>query len=77
MPRREDDSRSNAPEGVRSVRVAYTVAARDAVDGPRPATCTPRSGSLFKVGQTKVTCTATDRSGNTAKKTFTITVKRA
>jgi hypothetical protein len=36
--------------------------------------CTPASGSIFPVGTTTVTCTATDTSGNTATCTFTVTV---
>ena len=37
--------------------------------------CTPASGSTFTLGQTIVTCTAQDASGNTATKTFTVTVR--
>jgi hypothetical protein len=36
--------------------------------------CTPASGSRFALGQTHVTCTATDISGNTASCTFKVTV---
>ncbi len=36
-----------------------------------------QSGSAFKVGRTKVTCSATDSSGNIARTQFTITVKRS
>lgn len=60
---------------VRRARVSYAVKASDTVDGPVPVTCTPRSGSRFKVGKTRVSCTATDNSGNTATTQFTITVK--
>lgn len=56
--------------------VKFAVTAQDAVDGSVPVACTPRSGGHFKVGRTKVTCTATDSSANTAKATFTVTVKR-
>jgi HYR domain len=63
-----------APKGKR-VRVRYTVTARD--DGRAvPVTCTPRSGSVFKQGYTKVTCSATDASGNTTSATFVVTVQR-
>ena len=58
------------------VRVRYTVTAKDAEDGLVRASCTPRSGSLFKSGRTTVRCSATDASGNTAKATFVVTVKR-
>src|SRR6185436_13662216 len=36
--------------------------------------CNPPSGSIFPVGTTTVTCTATDTSGNTATCSFTLTV---
>ena len=36
--------------------------------------CNPPSGSVFPVGTTTVTCTATDTSGNTATCSFTVTV---
>jgi hypothetical protein len=58
------------------VRVRYAVTARDADGRAVPATCAPRSGSFFKRGQTKVTCSATDANGNTASATFVVTVKR-
>jgi hypothetical protein len=38
------------------------------------ATCSPPSGSVFPIGTTTVTCTATDASGNTVRGTFTVTV---
>jgi HYR domain len=65
-----------APKGKKSVRVRYAVSANDAVDGPVSATCAPASGSSFRVGHTRVRCTATDSSANTATVGFTITVKR-
>jgi endo-1,4-beta-xylanase len=37
-------------------------------------TCVPPSGSLFPLGTTTVTCTATDTSNNTRNCTFTVTV---
>lgn len=40
-----------------------------------PFTCEPSSGSLFPIGTTPVTCTATDGAGNTASCTFNITVE--
>jgi hypothetical protein len=36
--------------------------------------CTPPSGSIFPVGTTTVTCSATDVLGNTATCSFTVTV---
>ena len=65
-----------APKKAKSMRVRYTVKASDAADGAVPASCKPRSGISFKVGRTKVSCSATDSSGNTANRQFTITVRR-
>lgn len=56
------------------VRMTYAVGVQDDTD-PRPkASCTPRSGSTFPVGTTKVTCTAEDASGNRSSASFKITV---
>lgn len=64
-----------APREAKSVRVTFKVTARDDADGSLPVTCAPRSGSRFKLGKSRVTCAATDASGNTATARFTITVK--
>jgi hypothetical protein len=58
------------------VRVRYAVTATDAVDGSVPATCKPASRRFFRVGRTKVTCSAVDSSANAGEVTFTVTVKR-
>jgi hypothetical protein len=60
----------------KSARVRYTVTAHDAVDGAVRVKCTPPSGSTFKLGRTKVTCIATDTSGNTAQASFVVRVRR-
>jgi len=65
-----------APAGVKRVRVRFGVSATDAVDGSVPIACKPRSGSLFKLGRTRVSCSATDSSANTADATFVVVVKR-
>ena len=54
--------------------VKFDVSAIDFVDGPRPVTCAPASGTAFPVGATKVTCTSTDAAGNKGTAAFTITV---
>jgi hypothetical protein len=61
----------------RRVKVSYAVTASDTVDGTVPVTCRPPSGSRFKVGKTRVSCTASDSSGNTATTQFTVTVRAA
>jgi hypothetical protein len=47
----------------------------DAVDGVGSASCTPASGTLFPIGDTTITCTATDAHGNTSTSTFVVHVK--
>lgn len=54
--------------------VTFTASAVDLVDGPRPVTCTPASGSTFPLGTTTVQCSASDLHGNTANGSFTVTV---
>jgi hypothetical protein len=61
---------------VRAVRVRYVVTAQDDVDGSIPAKCMPRSGSRFRIGRTRVTCTAQDSSANVAAARFIVAVKR-
>ena len=56
------------------VAVTYSATATDAVDPSPTVACTPPSGSTFAPGTTTVTCTATDASGNSASKSFTVTV---
>jgi len=56
--------------------VAYAgQTAVDLVDGALPTTCTPPSNATFALGASTVTCTATDRRGNTGENFFTITVR--
>lgn len=64
-----------APRGSTRVRVAYSVGARDDVDGAVPASCSPRSGARYPIGRTSVTCSATDASGNTGTASFVVAVK--
>ena len=66
-----------APRGKKRVRVRYAVSARDDVDGAIHAACTPKSGAWFRVGRTRVRCSAADSSGNESRATFLVTVKRA
>jgi hypothetical protein len=56
------------------VPVTWRAKAEDDCD-PRPSVaCNPPSGSFFGLGTTTVTCTATDRCGNSASCQFTVTV---
>ena len=60
----------------KTARVRFAVTAQDDRDGAVPVRCTPRSGSRFRIGRTRVTCEATDSSGNTGRARFVVTVKR-
>jgi hypothetical protein len=48
--------------------------ATDLVDGVVPVACAPVSGSVFALGVTPVTCTATDAHSNTATTGFNVTI---
>ncbi|MEI7034377.1 VWA domain-containing protein [Streptomyces pratensis] len=50
-------------------RISYTATATDPQEGALPVECAPASGSLFPVGETTVTCSATDSAGNTGRDT--------
>ncbi len=52
--------------------ITYDVTVIDDVGGVVPINCIPPSGSIFPIGRTVVTCTATDATGNVATKSFTI-----
>ena len=54
--------------------VTWTSSATDAVDGPRPVTCTPESGTLFPMGDTLVSCSATDTLGQETNALFIVSV---
>lgn len=54
--------------------VRFTATAGDAVDGPVPVTCAPAARTRFPPGATTVACQATDRAGNRATGTFTVSV---
>ena len=56
--------------------VTFSVSATDDKDGIVTPTCSPKSGSNFAIGKTTVTCTATDKVGNIATKSFTVTVTK-
>jgi hypothetical protein len=64
-----------AARGARTARVTFAVSADDDVDGRLPALCKPGPGTRFKLGTTRVTCSAADTSGNAATAAFAVTVK--
>ncbi len=54
--------------------VTFSASANDAVDGGLSPSCTPSSGSTFPLGQTTVTCSATDNHSNTGSASFKVNV---
>lgn len=54
--------------------VNFTVSAIDQEDGSIAATCDQVSGSMFSIGTTTVSCSATDSASNTANGSFNVTV---
>ncbi|MET0165776.1 MAG: PxKF domain-containing protein, partial [Vicinamibacterales bacterium] len=61
--------------GPNGTAVAYTAPnATDLVDGVFPANCLPSSGSIFALGATTVSCSATDKAGNSASSSFQVSV---
>ena len=57
--------------------VTYRVVATDERDGRVAVACLPPSSSTFPVGVTPVSCSASDRAGNTAARGFSVVVVRA
>jgi hypothetical protein len=55
--------------------VVFAASALDAVDGSLPVSCVPASGSIFSIGATTVSCSATDSSRHTASGSFSIEVR--
>lgn len=55
--------------------VTYSATALDNIDGVRPVTCVPTTGSTFAIATTTVNCSASDAAGNTANGSFTVTVQ--
>jgi hypothetical protein len=70
------DKKVRVARRAKRVRVTYAVTAQDDVDNLVPVTCSPRSGTAFAVGRTRVTCSATDTSGNSSTASFTVIVTR-
>ena len=66
---------TNEATSAAGATITYTPpTATDLVNGPRPVTCTPPSGSAFAITATIVTCTSTDAALNSSSTTFTITI---
>jgi autotransporter-associated beta strand protein len=61
--------------GANGAVVTFSTSANDAISGPCATTSAPPSGSVFAIGTSTVTTTATDASGNVGSATFTVTVQ--
>jgi uncharacterized delta-60 repeat protein len=57
--------------------VVFGVSANDVVDGAVETQCAPSSGSTFAIGDTQVSCTATDGHGNVGTGGFVVHVRGA
>jgi HYR domain len=54
--------------------VSYTVTATDAVNGTDPVTCSPASGTTFRLGHSTVSCSSTNK-GGTSNASFDVLVR--
>jgi hypothetical protein len=59
-----------------ATRVTYRATATNAAGNPLMPVCDPPSGALFTVGETRVTCSATDMAGEQAQAQFVVIVRR-
>lgn len=60
--------------GPSGAAVTFTATANDNVDGPLTPSCDVLSGATLPLGDTTVTCTATDAAGNTGTASFVVHV---
>jgi alpha-D-ribose 1-methylphosphonate 5-triphosphate synthase subunit PhnG len=70
------DMSANAT-GADGAVVEFTATATDDNPAPPTVSCVPPSGSVFAIGETTVSCTATDAAGNTASEGFEVHVNGA
>lgn len=54
----------------------FTATAKDKVDGDRPVSCTPASGSTFPVGKTTVSCWSANSLGKLKQTSLTVSVTK-
>jgi hypothetical protein len=65
---------SREATGPNGATATFATSASDLVSGAVATTCVPASGSMFALGTTTVTCSATDAHGNTGMASFHIAV---
>ena len=61
-------------ENSQGTKITYNANASDSVDGNAITNCNPPSGSEFPLGVNQVTCTATDKSGNSGNVSFSVII---
>jgi hypothetical protein len=61
--------------GATGAAVTFAATAADNIDETLTTTCLPASGAVFALGDTTVTCTATDAAGNIGTASFIVTVR--
>jgi len=67
---------ATGPQGGPVVYSSF-VSAVDDVDGAVPVSCSPISGGMFAIGNTTVSCSATDAAGNSSNGNFLVHVRDA
>jgi HYR domain len=65
--------RATSPAGAIVTYPSPTVT--DAISGVSSSTCLPGSGTIFPIGTSRVTCSATDQAGNTRAAEFVVNVQ--
>ena len=61
--------------GPSGAAVSFSASASDIVDGAITPSCSPASGSIFPLGTTTITCSATDSHSNTGSANFTVKIQ--
>ena len=61
-------------ENSQGTKITYKANASDSVDGNTITNCNPPSGSVFPLGLNQVTCTTTDKSGNSGNVSFSVII---
>jgi sugar lactone lactonase YvrE len=61
-------------DDVQGAKITYNANSSDSVDGNTITKCNPPSGSVFPLGLNQVTCTSTDKSGNSGKVSFSVII---
>jgi hypothetical protein len=69
------DDMTHEATGSDGAVVTFTATASDEIDGSVSVSCSPTSGSVFPLGTSQVSCSATDAAGNTATGDFDVTVQ--